>query len=181
MDIYKNLSTENIENEIWKDIENYEGYKVSNMGRIKSLKGKTERILKQQMDRDGYLLICLSKTGAQKIFKVHRLVAKAFIPNTENKSDVNHKNECKTDNRVINLEWTTRKENINYGTRNERISKARMKQVLQFTLEGELAKEWNSIIECRCNGFSGGNISQCCNNKYGKQKNVYKGHIWKYR
>ena len=82
--------------EIWKNIKGYEGcYQVSNMGRIKSLSrkvwnGKTyfwtnERILRPGIDRDGYFLVNLSKNGKAKTEKVHRLVAKTFIPNPEKK------------------------------------------------------------------------------------------------
>lgn len=106
--------------EIWKDIEGYEGcYQVSSLGRIKSLSRKkplrnghfcysTEKILNQS-DRRGYACVVLSKTKA-KPFSVHRLVANAFVPNTENKKTVNHKNGDKKDNRVSNLEWATQSE-----------------------------------------------------------------------
>ena len=108
--------------EIWKGIVGYEGfYQVSNYGRVKSLsidkkmplrvvKSK-ERIKKLRLDKDGYLLCDLNKNKKRTTNKIHRLVAKAFITNPENKSEVNHKNGVKNDNSFENLEWCTRSEN----------------------------------------------------------------------
>lgn len=107
--------------EIWKDIEGYEGvYQVSNFGRVKRV--ETNRILKGRKDSKGYLMANLSKNSIVSNKTIHRLVAQAFIPNPENKQDINHIDEDKTNNNVNNLEWSTRKENCNHGTRNERIS-----------------------------------------------------------
>ena len=109
--------------EIWKDKKNYEGhYQVSNFGRVKSIKFGKEKILKQSI-RHGYYCVVLSKNGILKNYFVHRLVAEAFIDNPDNLPQVNHKDECKTNNIVSNLEWCDRKYNINYGTRTEKCSK----------------------------------------------------------
>jgi NUMOD4 motif. len=108
--------------EKWKDIKGYEGlYQVSNMGNIKSLgryvqdRGNTYYI-KEKMKifhakANDYGRLQLYKNGKPKNVYAHRLVAEAFLPNTQNKKTVNHKNGIKTDNRVENLEWATYSEN----------------------------------------------------------------------
>lgn len=115
--------------EEWRDIAGYEGlYQVSNLGNVKSLgNGKArnpnwckEHILKNQLTRYGYLKVPLSKNGKVKNYLVHRLVGKVFIPNPDNLPQVNHKDECKTNNCVDNLEWCTPKYNLNYGTCQQR-------------------------------------------------------------
>ena len=106
-----------MEEEIWKPIKGYEGlYEISNLGRVKSLNynrtGK-EEILKNAECSNGYLTVGLTKNGKQKLFKIHRLVAEAFIPNPENKPCIDHINTIKNDNRVENLRWVTNEENNN--------------------------------------------------------------------
>lgn len=104
--------------ELWKPINGYEDrYHISNLGRVKSIKRISEqdhllpeRILKPGNLR-GYHRVLLLKNGHRKNVQVHRLVAKAFIPNPENKPQVNHINGVKNDNRVDNLEWVTASEN----------------------------------------------------------------------
>ena len=118
--------------EEWRDVEGYEGlYMVSNLGRVKSLVGSYGRtrikILDQKPDAHGYKRVALYKNGNKEYFKVHRLVAGAFIPNPNNLPCVNHKiddYEHRSDNRVENLEWCTYEYNNNYGSRNEKLSKA---------------------------------------------------------
>lgn len=96
--------------EIWKQIEGYD-YFVSNLGALKDINGT---ILKPYKLRQGYLQIGLSGNGTRVKYLVHRLVAKAFIDNVENKDFVNHKNLIKDDNRIENLEWVSKKENIQH-------------------------------------------------------------------
>ena len=102
--------------EIWKDIEGYEGfYSVSNLGRVYSR--RRERFLTPIITKMGYQRVHLSVDGNVETRAIHRLVAQAFIPNPENKPTVNHINEVKTDNRVENLEWATNLEQNIHGTR----------------------------------------------------------------
>ena len=112
--------------EEWKDIKNYEGlYQVSNLGNVKSLErnksnGKglvkiDEKILTQNITNWGYCKVALYKNGARKYYKVHRLVAEAFIPNPNNKEQINHIDGNKLNNNVNNLEWNTRIENMNHA------------------------------------------------------------------
>jgi hypothetical protein len=128
MKVYENLSLENLEGEIWKDVVGYEGYQVSNLGRIKSLdkrvnisgflkypttKIRKGKILRQSKDKDGYLKVALFKDREKKYLRVHRIVAMTFIPNPENKKTVDHKNTIVDDNRVENLSWMTHKQQLN--------------------------------------------------------------------
>lgn len=167
--------------EVWRDIEGYEGlYQVSDQGRVKSLGHKwrkSERILKPVVRQDGYQVVNLYAGGKPKTFKVHRLVCQAFHENPDNKPQVNHINEIKTDNRASNLEWATARENSNFGTRTERLGKAQSKPVGQYTRDGALVKIWPSVSEAeRQAGFNHSYICQAAN---GKRKQAY-GFIWKY-
>lgn len=175
--------------EIWKDIKGFEGYQVSNLGRVKSLerfrKGKNgslvtvkEKILKPRMLNSGYYIVQLYKNSIPKWYQVHRIVWEAFNGSISEGLQVNHINEVKSDNRLSNLNLMTRKENINYGTGIERRAKKQSKVVLQFTLDNILVKEYPSAHQVeRELGFSHGNICACCN---GKLKQAY-GYIWKYK
>lgn len=124
MEHYKNLDLADIvyfcefdfvwKNEQWKDIYGFKSYQVSNLGRIKSFmqsKGVSLKILVQSKNNGGYLYSNLYKNKKQHSKTVHRLVALSFIPNPENKPDVNHMKGIKTDNRCFMLEWNTKSEN----------------------------------------------------------------------
>ena len=177
--------------EIWKDIPNYEGlYQTSNLGRVKSLERidarghkRKEKILKTARDRYGYYQVGLCKNSKVKKYLVHRLVWEAFNGTISEGLQVNHINEVKTDNRLSNLNLMTAKENLNYGTRNERAGKVlkngkKSKPVLQFTLDNILVKEYSSIMQAeRETGFANSYISACCKGKY---KTAY-NFIWKYK
>jgi hypothetical protein len=176
--------------ENWKDIEGYEGlYQVSDTGEVKSLArhftnslGVTKfypgRILAQRLDRAGYKLIDLRNGTVKKTYKVHRLVASAFIPNPLFLPEVNHKKEFeKSNNCIDNLEWMTSKQNMNYGTLGDRIAKIFSKTVYQYDLEYNLIKQWQSSKECGRNGFPETCVRRCCD---GITKS-YKGFIWSHK
>ena len=163
--------------EIWKPIEGYPDYEVSNMGRVKSLKFGKEKILKGVKDKNGYLIVDLYKEGKQKHYLIHRLVASAFIDNPNNLPQVNHIDEDKTNNRVENLEYCDSSYNTNFGTRTERIVKANSIPILQFTKSGEFVKKWNNAKEVeRDLEISSSNIYKCCK---GKLKSIG-GYEWGY-
>lgn len=172
--------------ESWKPIAGFEGlYEVSSLGRVKALNYRQtgrEQILKPQKNKYGYLKICLYKDRHQKFAYIHRLVSMAFLPNPKNLPQINHINENKEDNRVENLEWCTTSYNINFGSRNERVAKAKTngklsKKVYQYDLNDNFIKEWPSAKEIyRQTGYNNGSISNCCK---GKRKTVY-GYKWSY-
>ena len=122
--------------EIWRDIKGYEGkYQVSNFGRVWSI--INQKMLKQQMAGSNYLRVYLrTKNGKTKQEYVHRLVALAFVPNPDSKTQVNHLNEDRTDNRAENLEWVTQEENLNYGTRVQRSTDAKKYEFNIYSKDG---------------------------------------------
>lgn len=122
--------------EIWKDIKGYEGkYQISNFGRVKSLPRNgtinKERILKTKLTKFGYERVYLRNKNTRTWFLIHRLVAMYFIPNPDNLPQVNHKDECKTNNHVENLEWCDGFYNQSYGTVNIRRVATRRKNLLK--------------------------------------------------
>lgn len=189
--------------EIWKDIKGYEGlYQVSNFGNVKSL---DRYIINKNGDKqyfpgkyltqgvsDNYLKVTLSKSNKQRTFRVHILVARAFIPNPENKPEVNHIDGNKKNNKVNNLEWNTRSENELHAYKNglakpsdkqkQAVAKYAKenysKKVVQYSLNGEFIKEWNSMHDVwRELGIKPSYICRCCK---GLRNQTY-GYIWKYK
>ena len=199
--------------EEWKEIAGYDGlYSVSNYGNVKK-RGYTgrrkryypERLVSQRKDTDGYCIVTLyNKDGQRKDWKVHRLVAIAFIPNPNNYPQVNHKNEIKDCNYVGNLEWCTAQYNANYGSRPYKLSvwqkgkpnpsaqgsrnyfygkhftgkdSYTAKRVSQYTRTGEYIRSFDCMREAAESvGVTGGAISMCCR----KVRETAAGYIWKY-
>ena len=120
----KRYVCENISEDIWIDIKNYEGlYQVNQNGVVKALNYRGlgfEFPLQPSYTQDGYALVHFSKGNQRETFLVHRLVAEAFLHKENDLLEVNHIDEDKTNNAVWNLEWCTHKYNMNYGTRVER-------------------------------------------------------------
>lgn len=176
--------------EIWKNIKGYDTYQVSNLGNVKSLNyrrsGKS-KLLKLVKDGDGYLRVMLRNNGISTTFKVHRIVAMAFLQQGK-MLEVNHKNGIRNDNRVDNLEWITRIDNMRHsiyqlgkkGSLLGRFSSShpRSKKIIQFTCSGEFIKEWCSGQDIQTElGVSKANISECC---YGRRKTAG-GYKWKFK
>ena len=176
--------------EIWKEIKNYEGlYEVSTTGNVRNYNSK--KILKGGLDKDWYIIIGLTKNKIRKTFKVHRLVAEAFIPNPNNHPVVNHKDQSPnkkkgiiSNNVVDNLEWCTIKYNSNYGNIKEIQREIFLnrddlsKTILQYNLDGIFIKEWRSQKEIeRELGFKQPNISFACLNLDTHQAFGYIWHI----
>ena len=196
-----------MQKEIWKPIKGFENlYEVSSIGRVRSLghdawhKG---RVLKPHLDGKGnYLFVGLHSNGKTTLRNIHRLVAETFIPNPNNLPCVNHINEVKTDNRVINLEWCTIEYNSNYGNAKKNMIDSRRKNnvqeeinrkiketkrkngslscekpVAQYTMDGTLISTYDSATDAeRKTGISRCGIQRCCIGKYSQAK----GFIWKY-
>lgn len=170
--------------EVWEDVEGFEGlYKISNLGRVYSL--KKDAVMKYKHNNRKYAQITLTKDGKQHYFLVHRLVAMHFIDNPDNLPQVNHKDENKENNAASNLEWCTNKYNALYGTRIERTknnkdylkSREDMKRKVKGTsFDGEVEVKLNSIKSARSLGFNTKKIIDCCQGKC----EMYKGFKWEY-
>ena len=160
----------------WRPVVGFEEhYLVSDSGQVWSL--RRHRALKSKIDRYGYEVVVLSVKGVPTHRTVHRLVAQAFIPNPQNLPAVNHINEIKTDNRVINLEWVSVADNDNHGTRNERMSKTKSRQPVEQILPDGTKVRYKGVKDAyRKTGINRCCIALCC-------KNIRKtagGFEWRY-
>lgn len=179
--------------EEWRPVKGYEGlYEVSSFGRVRRLDGHDSRghfikgrVLKERRTTNGYVQVQLSN-GKSKEYRVHRLVATAFHERPEGKTEVNHINEIKTDNRAENLEWVTKTENQNHGTlpermrnRPDKIGRTQSKAVVQLSaLTGERIAEFPSAAAAeRCTGIKAQNIGSACRHP----GLVRGGYCWKFK
>jgi len=150
--IYKNKSIANIDGEEWKDVVGFEGlYSVSNIGRVKNI--KRNKIRAQFMSK-GYLTLIIYNVNS-RYTPVHRLVAQAFIPNTENKPQVNHINGIKSDNKTANLEWATCSENQihSFYVLENKTALINIKRTYEFTTKLK-EEEIKYILTKRASGLS---------------------------
>jgi hypothetical protein len=170
--------------EIYKSIKYFENYSISNLGNIKN--NKTNKILKIQKS-SGYSTIGLSQNTIHNVFLIHRLVAQAFIPNPENKLTVNHINHDTYDNRVINLEWNTQKEQNehNYKTEIKKRTTCRARSLICIDKDNENTMEFRTMTEASEWLYKQGNskcieaclagIRHSINNGW-----ICHGYFWKY-
>lgn len=174
--------------EIWKPTK-YKGYEVSNKGRVKAkarqvkykdgrIANFQERILKHTINPKGYAVVYPSINGKKYSCLVHRLVAEAFIPNKDNKPQINHKDGIKTNNNVDNLEWVTNLENHQHKLENKLIPSTHMpKRVGKFDTEGNLLETFDSIYAAaKSVNASQWQVSRVVN---GKRK-TFRGYAWHY-
>lgn len=198
-------------NEEWRDVVGYEGYyMVSNLGRIATLSHtvdytsvydgvkvkkafKTKQCLRKLHNgKHGYVECTLRDSKRIKLMKVHRIVAKSFIPNPQKLPSVNHKDEDKTNNKVENLEWCTCEYNVNYGTRNERLKsslsdahknglynnayRVGRKPIVGISLLDNTTLFFEKSSDLKEYGFERHLVSKCCRNL----RKDYKGYKWMY-
>ena len=168
--------------EIWKDVVGYEGlYLVSDSGRIRGV--KSGKVLKPG-STGKYLFVVLCKDGKRTPISVHRVVATAFCDNPYLKSEVNHINEDRYDNRAVNLEWCTRLENIRHGTGIEKHAKSQMndkrsRKIVQLSVDGDVICIYPSVHEMnRCTGYDRSAVSKSANGD-SRYSTAY-GYKWKY-
>lgn len=175
--------------ETWKAMELYPRYEVSTEGRVRN--SETHHIYSQRLRKDGYLDLTLMIDGKKKMMLAHRMVAMCYLDNPLDLPEVNHKNKIKTDNRVENLEWVTREQNMAHRNADEAIQqqmkkngkrlaelqlKTKAKPVACYDLEGNLIKQYPSLISAeRGSGTNRKYIRACLNG----ERQTANGMIWK--
>lgn len=155
-------------------IEEYPMYVARSDGHIYSI--VTKMVLKERLNNSGYLQVPLFKDGKRKVVFVHRLIATAFLDNGGHLPCVNHKDECKTNNSVDNLEWCTYGYNMNYGTRAIRHARKIGKPVKQILCGKVINTFWSAHEAERQTGIWATHIGDCCK---GKSK-IAGGYNWEY-
>ena len=159
--------------ETFVKIEGFENYEVSNLGKVRNI--KSGRIIKPSLNKNGYLRIWLCENNKKKYLYLHRIIATAFIDNSEEKPCVNHIDENKTNNDLSNLEWCTERENAIHGTRTKRAAEKHFKKVIQLDLNENVLNEFESMKQAEQEtGVFARNISSCCS---GKRKSAG-GYKW---
>ena len=159
-----------------KDIKGYEGqYAITEDGQVWSY--KSGKFLSFVKDKDGYYKVWLyDGNGQKRDYRVHRLVAEAYLPNPNEWPSINHKDECRTNNSVDNLEWCSVEYNDNYGARNYHISVSKGYVVGQYDMSGNLVATYHSMMEAeRQTGIRNSNISQCTRGL----RHTAGGYIWR--
>lgn len=157
-----------------KPIPNYEKqYLISKDGDIYSIRRK--KFLRHRISKFGYARVILKVNKVSKHYFVHRLVAETYIPNPHNLPQINHKDENKLNNNVNNLEWCTSSYNINYGSRNAKLS-AKSKTVYQYDENHNLIASYKSCMEAsKITGFDFSYLYASCRNKTKSY-----GYFWSY-
>ena len=163
----------NPEIEYWTNAVGFPGYKVSSLGKVITLKNQ---ISKCSPRKDGYIEISMKNDeGKASMRRLHQVVAASFIPNKDNKKEVNHINGVRHDCKMSNLEWVDRTENCRKIL--NRSSKDSSRKIIQLSEKGEEVKIWNSVKEIlETKIINKANLRSCCAGKMKKSN----GFIWKY-
>lgn len=159
--------------ETFVEIEGFEKYEVSNLGKVRNI--KSGRVLKTSLNNNGYLRLFLCENNKRKNLYLHRIIATAFIDNPNEKPCVNHIDENKLNNDLSNLEWCTVRENLIHGTRTKRAAEKCFKKVIQLDLNDNVLNEFESMKQAeQKTGVSVRRISDCCCNEKRKSAGGYK-------
>lgn len=179
---------------IWKKVPSHDLYMVSNYGEVMNVK-RNKLLTPRKSDR-GYLSVLLYYSCGKKYksYRIHRLVLSCFdnVDYTTHKLECNHNDDNKENNRLDNLCWVTRKENMNWNGLQQRIKRTGPKDIESFKIKMQEIQEkspvigtsiingdviyFRSLADARRSGFSSGNICSCC---YGKRKK-HKGYTWNF-